>query len=61
MRGDEKLNQSDYSSNGAEGSRGIKEIKLIELGQRLDVRNKEKVKGNYQNEFYVYFRIYLPS
>lgn len=61
MRDDEKLHQGDYSSNGAEESRGIKDIELAELGQRLDVRNKEKVKGNNQNQFYVYFRICLPS
>ena len=48
VRDDEKLNQNNYSSNGAEGSKDIKEIELTELGQRLGVRNKEKkAKGNY--------------
>lgn len=42
MREDEKLNQNNYSSNGAEGSKDNKEIELTELGQRLGVRNKEK-------------------
>ena len=61
MREEEKLHHGDYSSNGAEGSRGIEGIELTELDQRLNMRNKEKVKGNYQNPFYLSFRIYLPS
>lgn len=58
MRGDEKLNQNNYSSNGAEGSKDIKEIELTELGQRLGVRNKEK---KQKEIIRVYFMFTLES
>lgn len=60
MRDDEKSNQNNYISNGAEGQRH-EEDRVNRTGLEIGCEKEKTVKGNYWNLFYAYFRIHLLS